>query len=1581
MKHALAYRFAARILLISLCLQNCSHSINPSIDTREEPLAHKKRIIPQTCIQPILDQALTAQGGHQVTFYEKEGKLKADVAMNVPQGFSKRYEGLEVIIEQGAILPVLPQLSQKSQAGRIHIQTAHAGKPARVIIYKGAGLMGGGNIIVRHRGNPEEEDLEEERELEQEDGIDERKMELITQLEVEDQPNDALIKKRKRTVEELELPLTQRNKKRIRLAADEQESLKDKNQAKDADKELTQIGVAIPSLRKLAFSKAVEVLECISTVRELNETFSQTKGGNGEIDFPMDLSNELREAIIVRQEKINYEQALKVTETDKEYREKETEDMLFDKICNYKYHPSDYVHGLLASHVYTNPRQGDPIDLQAFSLQWSKTLPTNRLHIWKIAQVEDGTDDTGYYSALYVDEATNQAVLSFQGTKPGTVSSFFERVKGTKAEPVINVLNSKDLKEDLVGVLTNHITAQQILAYKATEAAVRYAKEKGLHLSITGHSLGGYLAELGVAFCYLDFDYREVKAVVFDSPGIGKKLDTFKPNVKNPSTKLDTRSLPILAYLSAPNIVNACNWHPGEVYRVYPDLKWSDWTAKWVERASSIPMVGEDIVSSAKGLLALTGHSLDTILSLFDASSGKPIRCVRIADWPKINPERAVFVGHQGKLGATLGGMLGQQTGLPIGGFVGRRLGAFLEDNLDKQLCLLSSLVSLIIDYKKIDGSQYWNTLEQLDEGYSKPATLSPAEAFKLKYKGHYRESTLQSQEHILHVEKFRSVDWYLYELYKQRSILERLNAQDITVKVLKDILKDYTIINIADRPYIKLNATQAYVEQLRDKIRRALDVLTREKIETVMDVHYLLQERFTKHLEAIAIKEIHKLPSYIAQAKVQHYVVREDKQKELINHLQQNGICVIYGHGGVGKSTLAAEYGYEQKGIKVARWLQAETKEKLIRSYQELAKELGISYQALMEELKQEPERYLEELSRSVYNELAKRGQGILLILDNANDANLIAECLLHKPESIEAIITTRSEGSFSHYKGIKLASFKPEEAEQYVKESLQSSLVKASEKDIRLLIEEVGFIPQKLALAVGYMNQKRLLTLQRYVHKLQALKQAGQEQEGDLILPEARLGLETLAAPSQLLMRYGAYLDPDFIPLSLISSLLALDDEDALESLLDILAELSLITIIKGQGNELGIQIHREIQRSCRQYQAWVEESNMSEKELLLSLIEVLHTCFPDVAEFSDHNWKQAALYVSNVEEFLLLNAGKYLETSPLLASLLARMGSYNTVVRCNYKQSLQYYQEALEMLRAIYSGNHPDVTNSLNNIGLVYNSLGEHTKALQYYQEALEMRKAIYSGNHPDVANSLNNIGTVYDRLGEHTKALQYYQEALEMLKVIYSSNHPDVATSLGNIGTVYNSLGEHTKALQYHQEALEMRKAIYSGNHPSVATSLGNIGTVYNSLGEHTKALQYYQEVLTMRKAIYSGNHPDVATSLGNIGTVYDSLGKPTKALQYLKEALEMLKVIYSGNHPSVATSLNNIGTVYNSLGELRNALQYHQEALEMRKAIYPGNHPSVANSLNNIGIVYYGLGQHTKALQYHQEALTMKNFFK
>jgi Ran GTPase-activating protein (RanGAP) involved in mRNA processing and transport len=159
--YSLFQDYTASVLLISFLLQSCGGGFDnsPLIPTQKEKITllqtQEALALPEG--RPVAGQTLIAQGGHAVTFREKTGALIADVSVNTPQGFSKTYEGLDVCIEQGADLPKLHLLDKKSQERRIHLQPAHAGKPAKVIIYKGAGLMAG-----MLQGEEEAEDEQEE---------------------------------------------------------------------------------------------------------------------------------------------------------------------------------------------------------------------------------------------------------------------------------------------------------------------------------------------------------------------------------------------------------------------------------------------------------------------------------------------------------------------------------------------------------------------------------------------------------------------------------------------------------------------------------------------------------------------------------------------------------------------------------------------------------------------------------------------------------------------------------------------------------------------------------------------------------------------------------------------------------------------------------------------------------------------------------------------------------------------------------------------------------------------------------------------------------------------------------------------------------------------------------------------------------------------------------------------------------------------------------------------------------------------------------------------------------------------------
>ncbi|MDP2937213.1 MAG: NB-ARC domain-containing protein, partial [Dehalococcoidia bacterium] len=81
-------------------------------------------------------------------------------------------------------------------------------------------------------------------------------------------------------------------------------------------------------------------------------------------------------------------------------------------------------------------------------------------------------------------------------------------------------------------------------------------------------------------------------------------------------------------------------------------------------------------------------------------------------------------------------------------------------------------------------------------------------------------------------------------------------------------------------------------------------------------------------------------------------------------------------------------------------------------------------------------------------------------------------------------------------------------------------------------------------------------------------------------------------------------------------------------------------------------------------------------------------------------------------------------------------------------------------------------------------------------------------------------LNNIGRVYDALGQREKTLDYYVQTPPIMEEV--GDRAGLAVTLNNIGRVYYALGQGEKALDYYGQALPIREEV--GDRAGKATTL-------------------------------------------------------------------------------------------------------------------------------------------------------------
>ncbi|ABE04715.1 Tetratricopeptide repeat-containing protein [Rickettsia bellii RML369-C] len=967
-------------------------------------------------------------------------------------------------------------------------------------------------------------------------------------------------------------------------------------------------------------------------------------------------------------------------------------------------------------------------------------------------------------------------------------------------------------------------------------------------------------------------------------------MDSFKPNIISYKTHFDIRNLDITTYLSAPNFVNTSNPHIHKAYRLFPKVTAAEYSNKIINALNkAIP------IKNYISLLSLNSDLLDSMLDSFDSKTGKPIKYEQIIDWPCIKYEPK---------DNTLGGKLIDS--MPIGGVI---------KDLAKRGITATTLGSFLEVFDHFISGNV--AIEQILEFYKHledPTQAEGKKQFELFYEGHYKSQKVNLSEDVVNVNDIGSSDYYLKQLTKlSNKEIDKKEIPNLVKQQLKIIKDQYKIKLQNKKYYIFTNSLSIKVDDLKEQILRLIEVSYEAKE---------VLENLNAYNSHELIESIKNINSNLSSLLPYNLIRREDILQDIEKNLNEKQFITISGYTGIGKSTLAIEYGREQrdKAKKIVHFINADSAYKITEAYIQFAKEFSIYTTGEKE----------EDITRLIHENIAKLNSNTLFIFDNVEVYKDIEPYLNSMmsilKDKVQVIITTKNNKLSDDITNIELKPFNIKTAVTYLENSLGNRF---NDEDINDLIEELGnkdeILPYSLSKAVAYLKENKLLKVKDYLNFLRNNKDKQ---------PETILLLEILEKSSLawLILQYSACLDPDFISIDIFKELFLLDEEKLQEPIKKLEA-LSLMKLIYQDG-QAGLQLHGLVQFAVKRYVDRHKEHAIDEQKIYISLAEALDSLFPILIDVPNEDWEASKLFYPHVIKILNVNIeiNKFIK-----ANLYQKIGYYSDGVLHRFKESLKYHKEALKIFQKLYQGNHSDIAKSLNNIGVAYNNLGDIFKGLKYLRKALKMNQALYQGNHPCIATSLNNVGLACRDLGDNSKGLQYLEEALKMFQELYPSNHSYIAALLNSIGLSYKDLGNPAKALIYYKGALEIYQTLYQDNPLHIVSMLNtfnSIGAAYYKLGNTSEGLKYLKYVLEMYKALYQNNNPYIASALNNVGEAYKGLGNISKGLEYLEEALNMNQKLYKCNHSSIAGSLDNVSLAYEKLKDTNKSIELCKQAYLM-----------------------------------------------
>jgi HD-GYP domain-containing protein (c-di-GMP phosphodiesterase class II)/predicted negative regulator of RcsB-dependent stress response len=235
---------------------------------------------------------------------------------------------------------------------------------------------------------------------------------------------------------------------------------------------------------------------------------------------------------------------------------------------------------------------------------------------------------------------------------------------------------------------------------------------------------------------------------------------------------------------------------------------------------------------------------------------------------------------------------------------------------------------------------------------------------------------------------------------------------------------------------------------------------------------------------------------------------------------------------------------------------------------------------------------------------------------------------------------------------------------------------------------------------------------------------------------------------------------------------------------------------------------------------------------------------------------------------------------------------------------------------------------MANILTNMGNLYISLGDHTKALNCLYEANRFIQETTPNSRNEAVN-LIRLGHLYQDMGDTTNALNFFTQSYTLGKRIHD---PVVeTTALNNLANLHLQ----TQSWQLSQEGFENALAIarQSGLKQYEVDNLDGLGQIYLALGQLTKAIESHSQALHIASTI--GDIEGHIEALLNLGNDYLAAKEPQKALTVLHQAVG-LSIPYPR---ATYTAHEYLSRAYEYLGEFEKSLQHYKAFHQLQNTLF------------------------------------------
>ncbi|AEV86727.1 Nephrocystin-3 [Actinoplanes sp. SE50] len=694
-------------------------------------------------------------------------------------------------------------------------------------------------------------------------------------------------------------------------------------------------------------------------------------------------------------------------------------------------------------------------------------------------------------------------------------------------------------------------------------------------------------------------------------------------------------------------------------------------------------------------------------------------------------------------------------------------------------------------------------------------------------------------------------------------------------------------------------------------------------------------------------------------------FVGRGTQLRQLDEVLAEPGAAVVqavHGLGGVGKSTLAAQWAWQHRDrYRPVWWIDADTTAGIDAGLATLATALqtdlpdGLSLEVLRE-------RALQWLASH---------DGWLLVLDNVNDPGDVARLSARVGTGRVLVTSRRATGWAGIATAIALDVLDLDDAVEAMRQVLAGSGRDRDADGLVQVARELGCLPLAVDQAAAYLAETGLSS-SAY---LQLLKQYpanmfahGGEGAGERTIARVwRVTLDRLADTplAGKILRVVAWYAPDAIYRALLAGLA---DPPTIARALGRLAAYSMITL-----DEHTLTVHRLVQAVARTPDP--EDPHRQPDDIdtaRTQAIAELRAAMPDDWRLPKH-WPRWRALVSQVEA-LAEHSSNRIDNDTAASSL------YNQAAVFLHDQgvvarTIPLFKQALSDRRRLLSDDHPDTLTSVNNLASAYKAAGDLGRAIPLFKQALSDRRRLLGDDHPGTLTLMLNLAGAYEQAGDVGRAVPLLERTLSAYKRILGDDHADTLNAMNGLASACASTGDLGRAVPLFEQSLTDCRRVLGEDHPQTLIVASNLASAYTSAGDVGPAVPSCEQSLTDCRRVFGDDHPQTLSAVRSLAHAYEVAGDVARAIPLLEQSLTDYRRTLGDDHPDTLSAVNSLAFAWASAGDVGRAVPLFEQSLTDCRRVLGDDHPHTLTLMNNLASAYEHAGDVGRAIPLFEQSLT------